>query len=609
MKKNISMKMTFLFWFCGLSQFLIAQEMELQLAEQYYIQEEYEKALSYYDAIAKDYQYLLNEIYSHYLTSYYKTENFEGAEKLIQKQIKDHSEDPSYQIDYGFWYEIQQKNSKAKNIYEEVIELVKKNPVAVEQAVRRFLKMDKLEWAEQTLLTAREESRQEAAYAGMLGNVYFLQGRKILMIEEFLGAAKAVPEELEVIKGFLQDRLSTVEEYELLENTLIERIQNEPNEIIYNELLLWLYLQQKLFSQAFIQAKALDRRYKQQGTDMLSIGMIALKNEDYDAASRYFEYIIERYPKSNNYNLARQYYIKAKEEVVKNTFPIQEDEIRALIEEYELLLEELGRNMGTIEAQRNVALLYAFYLNDKEKAIEILNKAIEISRSFQDYLDACKLDLADIYLLKGEPWESSLLYSQVEKDQEETNLGHQAKLKNAKLMFYQGDFELSQEFLDILKLATSREIANDAMDLSLLIRDNLVLDTTGTALQSYANIELLIFQNQVEQALTALNEISEKYIQHSLHDEILWQKVNLLMKLSQFDEAIATLKEIVQKHGEDILADDAHFLVGKIYEEQLEDKQKAMEYYERHLLDYKGSIHVVEARKRFRILRGDFIEQ
>lgn len=608
MKKNILTKMIFLCCIFLWSQFSIAQEMEQQLAEQYYIQEEYDKALSYYDAIAKDYPYLLDEIYAHYLTSYYKTKNFEGAEQLIQKQIKEHSEDPSYQIDYGFWQETQQKETKAKKTYEEVIEVVKKNPVAVEQAVRRFLKMDKLDWAEQTLLTARDASRQEAAYAGILGDVYFLQGKKTLMIEEYLGAAKAVPEELQTIKGFLQDRLSTPEDYQLLENTLIERIQSEPNEIIYNELLLWLYLQQKLFSQAFIQAKALDRRYKQQGTDMLSIGLIALNNEDYEASSLYFEYIIERYPKSNNYNLARQYYIKAKEEVVKNTFPIQEEEIRELITEYELLLEELGRNMGTIEAQRNVALLYAFYLNDRDKAIEILNQAIEISRSFQDYLDACKLDLADIYLLKGEPWESTLLYSQVEKDQEETNLGHQAKLKNAKLMFYEGDFELSQEFLDILKLATSREIANDAMDLSLLIRDNLVLDTTGNALQSYANIELLIFQNQVEQALTALNEISEEYNQHSLHDEILWQKANLLMKLSQFEDAIQALEEIVEKHGEDILADDAHFLIGKIYEEQLEDKQKAMEYYERHLLAYKGSIHVVEARKRFRILRGDFIE-
>jgi hypothetical protein len=35
------------------------------------------------------------------------------------------------------------------------------------------------------------------------------------------------------------------------------------------------------------------------------------------------------------------------------------------------------------------------------------------------------------------------------------------------------DFELAQAHLDILKLATSREIANDAMELSLLITDNL----------------------------------------------------------------------------------------------------------------------------------------
>jgi len=64
----------------------------------------------------------------------------------------------------------------------------------------------------------------------------------------------------------------------------------------------------------------------------------------------------------------------------------------------------------------------------------------------------------------------------------------------------------------------------------------------------------------------------------------------------------------MNEYGEDILADDAFFLIGEIYERQLKDKPKGMEIYREFLNRFPGSVNAAEARKRYRVLRGDFSE-
>jgi tetratricopeptide (TPR) repeat protein len=252
-----------------------------------------------------------------------------------------------------------------------------------------------------------------------------------------------------------------------------------------------------------------------------------------------------------------------------------------------------------------MALLNAFYLQEHDRAIEILQSAITGAGNNQKFKDQCKLDLGDIYILKDEPWESTLLYMQVEKSQREDNLGEIAKLKNAKLQYYTGQFELSKEILDVLKKATTREISNDAMQLSLLIQDNTGLDTSEVAMADFSKIDLLIFQNRYEESIVKLDALFNQYKSHSLADEILWLKANTLLKINRIDEAVTDLKNILENYKYDILADDALFTLAKVTEENLKDNEKAMEYYRQLLRDYPGSIFGAQSRIRFRELRGD----
>ncbi|HEY6437061.1 MAG TPA: tetratricopeptide repeat protein, partial [Ignavibacteriaceae bacterium] len=285
------------------------------------------------------------------------------------------------------------------------------------------------------------------------------------------------------------------------------------------------------------------------------------------------------------------------------------DSVKYLISEYQNFKNTYPDHSNTYEATLNQALLYAYYLDQKDSAVNELNRLIDNNKVTPTLKAKSKIELGDIYLLKEEPWEATLLYSQVEKTQRETPLGYEAKLRNAKLSYFKGEFLLAQEHLDILKQATSREIANDAMELSMRIKENTAYDTTGASLKEYAAIELLLAQNKNDIALERLNNFrTNDQVQTSIKDDVYWLEANLRMKRGEFDQSIALLEKILTEFGDDILADDAYFLEGEIYELQIKNKDKAMEIYREFLNKYPGSVYAAEARKRYRMLRGDFSE-
>lgn len=252
---------------------------------------------------------------------------------------------------------------------------------------------------------------------------------------------------------------------------------------------------------------------------------------------------------------------------------------------------------------RNYANILAFYVYDIQKAADILYDIVDMKGAAKKDIDAVKLELGDILIFGGEMWESALLYMQVEKANKNDIIGAMAKLKNAKLSYYKGDFEWAKSQLDVLRASTSKLVANDAMQLSLLISDNMEDDSTYTSLEYFAKADLLIYQNKFEQAWIYFDSILETNLSHALFDEVLMRKAQIALKQNNFLQADTLLQKIVDFYGSDILADDALFMLGDIYETKLNDTVKAKEYYEKILLDYSASLYVVEARKRYNKLK------
>ena len=234
-----------------------------------------------------------------------------------------------------------------------------------------------------------------------------------------------------------------------------------------------------------------------------------------------------------------------------------------------------------------------------------MSEIVQMGGLKKDLLGNCKLDLGDYYLVSGDVWESTLLYSQVDKTFKDGPLGELARFKNAKLSYFKGEFDWSQAQLNILKAATSELIANDALDLSIFILDNLGLDSTLTPMQMYSKAELLSFQNKHDVALKVLDSIITFFPGHPLEDDIYFVKAKTYLRKMKFDQAIEYLDRILNEYPGEILGDDANFLLAEVYQYQKKDLDKARNLYERIILEYKGSLYSVEARKRYRKLRGD----
>jgi tetratricopeptide (TPR) repeat protein len=428
------------------------------------------------------------------------------------------------------------------------------------------------------------------------------------MINQYLNVVSSQADRMDNIQMIFQ-RYLLKEDYKELKKQIYERIQLEPDAIVYPELLIWLLLQEKDFSGAFRQVKALDRKLKENGTRLFQFANMAANENDYNTAIEAFDYIVEVKGVNSGF------YLEAKIEGLRcrRNKLIEESNLSTafvadLKSKYLSFINELGRNRNTATVLIDLAELEAYYLNDLNKAIELLTEVINFPSLNPRIQASAKLVLGDYQLMNGEIWEATLLYSQVDKAFQDDLLGQDARFRNARLSYYTGDFTWAQSQFDVLKASTSKFIANDALDLSVFILDNLGLDTTPEPLKNYAKAELLSFQNQTKEAFAVLDNILKTYPDHSLVDDIWYLKGNIFRKEKKFAEAITFYEKTIASDPESIRIDNALFALGELYESKVVDKEKARTCYERIFIEFTDSLYAVEARKRYRLLRGDKIQ-
>ena len=365
------------------------------------------------------------------------------------------------------------------------------------------------------------------------------------------------------------------------------------------------YMQRNDFDGAILQAKSLDLLRGEDGENVLRIAKTAAIQKDFDAAIKGYQYVIDkgaRFPWFVNANLE---IINVKRDKIVNSPNYTKTQLLSLKQSYQDFIKSYNSEYTAINATLELAQLEALYLHEIDTAITMLTPITENNRVAKDLLAKAKLYLGDFYLIDEQPWESLLLYTQVEKAEKGNPLGEEAKFRNAKLAYYKGDFEWAQTQLKIIKASTTELISNDAIDLSVFILDNLNTDDTDFALLKFSKADLLRYQNKLADAEDTLNDILKNYPSTALQDDILYLKYKIEKDKQQYDKAASYLQKIVDEYGTDILADNALFYLGDLYQMYLKDDEKAKAYYEKIILDYKDSTFSIEARKRYRKLRGD----
>lgn len=606
-----------LFAIQGFSQ----NQADIQLAHEYLLKGEKRKALELYRELAKN-DVNLPFIQNNYLNTLLDLSETTEALAYLKRLLKRDPDNVLYKIDVGVVYLRTGDAAKADKYFKELIQEYKAGVSQIKIMSDYFASRSLGDYAILALSESRAFLGNPYLFCLELAMLYRIHGQKDKMVEEYLNYVTQASANIQFAKNLMQAILTKPDELETLEKILYDRVQKNPDVEAYADLLIWVTMQQKNFHASFIQARAYDRRYKKMGEKSIEVAKVAVDNEDFDSAIKSYQYVIKEYPGGPYFLQAQLGLMRTREARVRSMFPVSTDSVQSLIIDYKKFITEYPDNTNSLEAKRSEAILYATYLNEIDKAIALLNELIANPKTSLQLKSKAKLDLGDIYLLKGEPWESTLLYSQVEKALQESPVGYEAKLKNAKLSYYKGNFQLAQEHLDILKEATTREIANDAMELSMRIKENIAFDSTGEALKAYAVIELLLYQNKTQKALEAIQSLKTgtsmnsdslssrlSFSNHTILDDVYWLEANIRMQRGEFNESIGLLQRILDEFPEDILVDDAYFLQGEIYERQLQNKDKAMEIYREFLNKFPGSVFAAEARKRYRVLRGDFKDE
>lgn len=584
---------------------LYAQDKDEQLAAQYLSNNDFDKA-------ADAYERLINKnpssgyYYDNLMTCYFKLNRFDDAEKLTKKQQRRFSDNSYFQVDQGYVYQKANAPDKAKKVWDELLNKVTGEENQAHELAAAFQKRGETDYAINVYLKARKKSNSQFLFCFELARLYGDKKETQKMVDEYLVALKGNPMLQDDIEGYLQLYLDKNEEYELVKNALLKKYREDPGNDVFSEMLVWLYVQRKDFNSAFMQARAMDKRYKEEGRRIFQLASLALQNEYYDDATAMFNYIIALGKDKPQYMNARMGSMDARNKKVINTTQYTQADLKQLEADYKSFLEEFGRYHYTAPVMRDLARLKAYYLNDYTAAIELFTELINMQRLDVQFKANCKLELGDIYLLKGEEWDAMLLYGQVDKDFKEDPLGQEAKFRNARLSYYLGEFEWARAQLDVLKTATTQLIANNALELSLLIQDN-TLDSIDEPLLLFAKADLNYFQNKTAVALQLLDSIDKEFPRHSLADDILFKRAEISYKQRDYAQSVKYLQQLLNEHGTDILGDNALFMLATITEKNLNDKPGAQKLYEEFLEKYPGSFFTAEVRKRFRALRGDVV--
>ncbi|MEE4176779.1 MAG: tetratricopeptide repeat protein [Bacteroides sp.] len=578
------------------------------LAAQYFREGDYEKAAALYEALMDKNPDPV--AYSNYLECLFALEDFRKAERLVRNRMREQPDQVGFEIDLGWVYDRAGETRKMQRQFDGIMKEMQADPRRVVAQAEAFGNRGYIDLAIDTYLRGRRLMGSNYPVHLKLAPLYRRKGDLNAMMGEYIDYVEATPSATEQVRGILQDAITDDPDFsrnDALHEVLLTRTQENPSNTLYSEMLLWLSLQQKDFRIALMQARALDRRLRQEGELVLEVAQLAATNEDYGIASQAFQYLLDKGPDNLHYMDALTGFLDARFKEVTSSYDYSREDLLKVEADYEAALKELGTQAETVKLIRNLANLQAFYMGKLETAIELLETTLDMPDVNNRIKAECRIELADILLLSGQVWDATLLYSQVDKRFRDDPLAHEAKYKNARLSFYIGEFDWAKAQLDVLKAGTSRLIANDAMQLSLRIQDNVGSDGNTEPLQMYARAELLTFMNHYGEALEVFDSITRIFPTHAIHDDVLFARAQIMLTQNNFEEADQLFNRIVETYPQGLLADEALFRRADLQEKVFGRLESAMTLYQQLLSDYPGSLNAVAARNRFRALRDGMV--
>ena len=593
--------------FCLLLLFLqlptLAQnnnQVEEQLASNLFQKQEYDTAkAAYLNLYQKKSQ---AHHFNQYVECMIRLGELSEAEKELKSFIRKNPNAWKSKIDLAYIYANSQQQDKADKIFNEILKDLPESRNTILNISNMFRSRMMNDYALRILDKGAEINTDHNPFYMEKASVYHAMNNYQQAFEYYLLELERRPDQYNSIKNRFQTLLlydvnkSIADEMRI---ALLKKTQEKPDNVEFAQMLVWFSLQEEDYDIALAQCKSIDRRTDDQDLQIINLAGICLSNGQYDIANDAYDYILKKGKAYPFYGQALIGAIKTEnQQCLKNHVTDKK-----VYERLSKKIETAYPDVGSKEYADLVAIqadLMAYHLDQSDQAVEVLQQAINQTAI---KLQQCqlKLKLADIYLYNDEVWEATLLYSQVDKAMKEEPLGHEARYKNAQLRYFIGEFAWAQTQLDVLKAATSKLIANDAMTLSLIIGDNLEIDPDGKELNRIARADYKIYQHKEDQALLVLDSICADGNMVS-KPHALYRKAEIMERRKEYVEADTLFLQIVTLFPDSYMADDALMKAALIEHHQLKAREDAKQHYEQLIDLYPTSLYTAQAKKNYRKL-------
>jgi len=568
------------------------------LAENYFEQGAYDKALSLYQRLVEEQprqpKYVLGLV-----RTYQQLSKFDQAENLLKSRLLEPRIFPLYYIALANNFNMQRQVDSAQIYIDKALNYTYEQPNYTVSMGKALTDLSLLN-AAKSLYQGVMQRYPEKDFNLQLARVYGELGELEPMFETYLTLMESTPRFIPSIQRYLETYITEDPSNPgniQLKTALIKRLaqQQEP---LYNSLLSWLFGQQKEYGKAFIQEKAIFMRNPGDLTGIKQLGYAALNDEQPSMAKTIFSFVLETAVDPRE-RLAAHLEILRLDRSMKQR-PPQEIEMSytELIQQYQAF--------DLTQLNLDYADFLAFDLDRSQEAIALLNKAAD--RAQKSYAEGrLRLLLGDILVFNEQYNEALVNYALVQSVLKDDDLAQEAKFKEAQTSYFRGDFEWAQTQLKVLKSSTAQKMSNDAIALHVLINENTLEDSTQIALKKFAGAQLLMHQKKYSSAIEAFMTLQAEEQIDRLADDIL-HNLGTLYQLTKAPEwAKVQWETLINEYPDSVYIDDALFALSQLMLSEFMAPEEAKTYLEEIIFNHADSIYFIDAQKQYRKLRGDQI--
>ena len=253
------------------------------------------------------------------------------------------------------------------------------------------------------------------------------------------------------------------------------------------------------------------------------------------------------------------------------------------------------------------------YFRKGEIYFNRLQNLDEAERAFKNSLNASRkpeivepalMRLADLSLERGMLETAKGSYLELADRARNEELRLHAKFSVSRIEYFSGELDSALYHLNELIFEADYEdkLMNDVLELSILIQIA-KSHTTASAMEElrmYAKAELLSYRRKHSEARFAFLALTDEHPDSPFSDDALFMAGELSTKMGRYRESKETFDRFLQIFPESDLNDRALVAAAEVSEVGLQDREAAVYYYEKLLIEHPRSLYSERARKKLR---------